>query len=838
MKNIFIAMTVLLFLLAVNGAAQTIIPISSFEDLCKIGNSSDFPLDGHYELTGDIDASASRDMNDGLGFEPVSMFTGTFNGKGFTISGLYINRPGRDYVGLFGYLYGKVSAVHVAADSIIGNNNVGAIAGYATNAVIIEDCSSSGVVESRFHYVGGLVGSNYGKIISCNSSAIVRGSNYIGGLAGQNTNYDYTEITMSYFTGSVTGFQYVGGLAGSNGGTINQSYSRGSVAGRNDVGGLVGINWSIIMQSYSSGSVAAATAGLTVSNMGGFVGESAGSSKITQCYWDVAASGQAQSKGGEGVIGKTTEEMKKQAAYEEWSFNCVWAIDEDNDYPALKIGSCSVLRYTAGSDGFIGGVSVQMLPQGSTGTPVMAIARSDYYFVRWSDGSIENPRVDIGSNSDREIKAEFAVDRYPYTIKISTFEDLCKIGHDSDYPLSGNYHIVNDIDAADSRNMNDGEGFKPIASFSGIVYGDGKTVKGLYINRPNDSYVSLFSYLNGAKIYDLNVEADTIIGRSNVGGIVGSAWFYTNQRVSEITRSSFKGTVIGGSGVGGIAGELDSHSRITECHSAGIVRGNSSIGGIVGTTNGYVTRCYSTGAVIGSTGSTGGLVGTMYEFGRINESYSTAEVSGGNSVGGLVGFGERTNVYITNSFFAGTVNGGLGGMIAGYGTVTNSYSLGTVTGTSHANFTGCYFDKDVAGSEALIRGIGKTTAEMKTQATFIDWDFDSLWTMVEGVTYPYLKNLPSPYSTTVSVFKDGKLSGNAVSSIPRFTVRGRILNVNAAAGSNLQIRVVDMRGKTLVKFKTVGSGSFSLKRIPVGRYIVDITENGKRVNSSAIVLMK
>jgi hypothetical protein len=40
-------------------------------------------------------------------------------------------------------------------------------------------------------------------------------------------------------------------------------------------------------------------------------------------------------------------------------------------------------------------------------------------------------------------------------------------------------------------------------------------------------------------------------------------------------------------------------------------------------------------------------------------------------------------------------------------------------------------------------GTGKITSEMKTQSTFTDWDFDTVWDVIEGTTYPYLRdNIP------------------------------------------------------------------------------------------------
>lgn len=117
-------------------------------------------------------------------------------------------------------------------------------------------------------------------------------------------------------------------------------------------------------------------------------------------------------------------------------------------------------------------------------------------------------------------------------IMISTFEELCRIGKDSGYPLDGHYELANDIDASESRNMR--EGFEPIAfgtdtspywhrnGFRGEFNGNGHTIKNLFVNRPWNNYVGLFSSLGRrAEIRDLDIEADSVIGYGCVGGLAG-----------------------------------------------------------------------------------------------------------------------------------------------------------------------------------------------------------------------------------------------------------------------------------------------------------------------------
>jgi hypothetical protein len=115
-----------------------------------------------------------------------SKFNGTFDGQGYKLTNLYINRPSTDHVGLFGFT-GSGSEI----------KDVG-----------LEEVD-------------------------------VRGDNAVGGLVSVNDG----RITNSYSSGSVSGTWMVGGLVGVNDGPITNSYSTGSVSGDDDVGGLVGWNY-------------------------------------------------------------------------------------------------------------------------------------------------------------------------------------------------------------------------------------------------------------------------------------------------------------------------------------------------------------------------------------------------------------------------------------------------------------------------------------------------------------------------------------------------------------------------------------------------------------------
>ena len=91
-------------------------------------------LAGDYILGGDINAAATSTWNLGAGFIPIGFFgtafSGTFDGKGYTISTLFMSRAGADNCGLFGETDGAtISDVTLADFEITGEDYVGTLIG-------------------------------------------------------------------------------------------------------------------------------------------------------------------------------------------------------------------------------------------------------------------------------------------------------------------------------------------------------------------------------------------------------------------------------------------------------------------------------------------------------------------------------------------------------------------------------------------------------------------------------------------------------------------------------------------------------------------------------------
>ncbi len=111
-------------------------------------------------------------------------YTGTFDGNGHTISGLYFNKSNSWYVGLFGCIgaEGKISNVGVS-DSYFQSSNCPYIGGVCgSNSGELQNCSNSSTVigKENEYRIGGVCGYNSGTVKDCKNTGSVRGKETIG----------------------------------------------------------------------------------------------------------------------------------------------------------------------------------------------------------------------------------------------------------------------------------------------------------------------------------------------------------------------------------------------------------------------------------------------------------------------------------------------------------------------------------------------------------------------------------------------------------------------------------------------------------------------------------
>lgn len=314
------------FSVSLSAIAAEATPVSTKEEFYNIRNN----LNGNYYLTTDIvftasDFSASGTYyNSGKGFLPIgdgkNPFTGTFDGKGFTVSGITVKVSGKVYSISVTPISTGVSTANDdgwTGDYIIPTNptpTVSPVAGiFGSNKGIIKnvnisDCEISATSSnSATLYVGGITGHNNGTISNCSVKNMLNCNSrtYIGGIAGYQS-----------------------------GGIIKDCFVRGKIESDGTYGGIVGaVAGGSVLNCYSSadftGTAAAAvkTVGIDVLN------------NINNCYYisDSECLGV-----GENII---SVKAKKPAFYQNFDFTNTWYMSGTLRTPALK-----GLNITEGSD--------------------------------------------------------------------------------------------------------------------------------------------------------------------------------------------------------------------------------------------------------------------------------------------------------------------------------------------------------------------------------------------------------------------------------------------------------------------------------------------------------
>ncbi len=376
------------------------------------------------------------------------------------------------------------------------------------------------------------------------------------------------------------------------------------------------------------------------------------------------------------------------------------------------------------------------------GTVVNLTAQADegYQFVNWTGdvGTIDDTNdatTTITMNGDYYITANFLPDGVE---PLWDWYDL----NDIRYYLDGNYALMNDLDSTAagyeelaSQTARDGKGWQPIGNLSdqfiGALEGQGYKIRELFINRPDELFVGLFSYVDvGGFVQNVGVVNVSVAGQNVVGGLVGF-----NEGTVRDSYSS--GSVTGFGAVGGLVGANE--GTVRDSHSSGSATGYDYVGGLVGhNSGGNVTSSYATGRVTGLVSVVGGLVGA--NVGNVTNSYATGSVTGGDYVGGLVGQNEGT----------GTVNDSYA-----TGSVTGNVNVGGLVGENEDTVTDSFWDIETSGQTTSDGGTGKNTTEMQNIITFSGamWNIIGVinptipnpaytWNIVDDVTYPFLSWQP------------------------------------------------------------------------------------------------
>ncbi|MCF0197243.1 MAG: hypothetical protein HUK03_08480, partial [Bacteroidaceae bacterium] len=173
------------------------------------------------KMMNDIDFEGTENLHMPIGNKTATKFDGEFDGQGFRIKNLVINKPEATSVGFFGFMRGNGEDVYVRnliidkTCSFVGAHRVGAVTGSSQNAGatiyfqhIVNEASVTAATGTD---AGGLIGGSEGNATYCITNCVNAGRVSAGGYAGALAGY-----IGGSASNTVTNFLNIGEIVGSN----------------------------------------------------------------------------------------------------------------------------------------------------------------------------------------------------------------------------------------------------------------------------------------------------------------------------------------------------------------------------------------------------------------------------------------------------------------------------------------------------------------------------------------------------------------------------------------------------------------------------------------------
>ena len=615
------------------------------------------------DITINEDVSGSDATSQKYKWTPIgtdsSKYTGTFDGNGHTISGLYINSTAAN-TGMFGRIGSSAVVKNLTlADSVIRStkNYTGAITGYIDDAASVTNCHTKNSVQvSAAVYTGGITGyqDDTSTLTRCSNAAEVTGANNVGGISGYNWSKSSASLTDSYNRGSVSGSNLVGGICAQIyiGGTVSDVYNLGTVqatgtAGTPTAGGITGVfRWGTIKSAYNAGIVKATAKG--------------------------------------GVAGRLEASSSSRT---------VQNVFYSNEYEAVgNLNGCTIQNGTATaktSDGLkaltnedLGGGFAADTNGINSGYPVLA----------WQNGTVKSDDPEKDDNGWQGEAAKDTPQQKDGVYQIGTPEELAWFAEKAKQD-STDLKAVLTADLDLNNNVWTGIGGQTAdTGFAGTLDGAGHTIKNLYLKNGK----GLIPYNKGT-VKNLTL-AGILKGGDETAALTG-----TNAGTLEEITSNV--TVTGGNKIAGIAGNNTKDGVIKDCHNTGAVTGESYAAGIVAYNEGSVTGCSNTAVITAGSTFAGGIAAAntnavKSEAANVSKSANSGHVIVSSSAerayaGGVVGWNNASvsSLYNTGNVVSrgGYVGGCLGCNTTG-STAKSLYNLGDVAGSYADTETGEVFN--------------------------------------------------------------------------------------------------------------------------------------------------
>ena len=604
-----------------------------------------------YELLNDLDFDTNNDnvldasdtyWNAGAGWVAIgegsnNPFAAIFEGNGFVIRNLMINRPSSSIQGLFGYTKDTIIrhlGITGPMTSIRGSSWVGAFSGVAGTDSNLIGVFATGSVEAlnSSGVAGGLVGSG-GQVRNAFSAVTVKSTDTAGGAAG-NGNGNGMSLTAVFAVGSISGLQ-AGGLIGRFSASGEYNYWATDITGQTTSGGIRATGATLAqLQCPAAANDANCLTGQTL-----YKDWDLEKDPDNNPYWQFEA-GKLPALVLKGKVYRDSDGDGFLDADDKWPSLYAAAIDTDNDGAPDKWAlNCDANCRTAS------GLILDQFPNNSAATVDLdmdGIADNvDAYPNDTDNDGIPNLQ-DTDDNNDGQPDADADSDGL---IDIATWVELDAIRHNlkgTSQRLTANgaadnsgcpaqivdgvavlacagYELLNDLDFdtnndnvldASDTYWNAGAGWVRIGdsfsnAFASNFEGNGFAIRNLMIDRSTSDIQGLFGYTNKASIRHLGITGPlmSIKGKSYVGSLVGIS------STTQVSGVFVTGSVQAATYVGGVLGYASSHTSLRNIFSGVKVQGNVS-GGVVGYGVGLtIASSYAVGLVTG-TGNLGGLVGS------------------------------------------------------------------------------------------------------------------------------------------------------------------------------------------------------------------------------------
>lgn len=615
------------------------------------------------DITINEDVSGSDATSQKYKWTPIgtdsSKYTGTFDGNGHTISGLYINSTAAN-TGMFGRIGSSAVVKNLTlADSVIRStkNYTGAITGYIDDAASVTNCHTKNSVQvTAAKFTGGIVGyqDDTSTLTRCSNAAEVTGANNVGGISGYNWSKSSASLTDSYNRGSVSGSNLVGGICAQIyiGGTVSDVYNLGTVqatgtAGTPTAGGITGVfRWGTIKSAYNAGIVKATAKGGVAGRL-----EASSSSRTVQ---NVFYSDEYEAVG--NLNGCTIQNGTATAK----------TSDELKALTSEDLGD----GFAADTNGI------------NSGYPVLA----------WQNGTVKSDDPEKDDNGWQGEAAKDAPQQKDGVYQIGTPAELAWFAEKAAQD-STDLKAVLTADLDLNNNVWTGIGGQTAdTGFAGTLDGAGHTIKNLYLKNGK----GLIPYNKGT-VKNLTLEG-LLKGGDETAALTG-----TNAGTLEEITSNV--TVTGGNKIAGIAGNNTKDGVIKDCHNTGAVTGESYAAGIVAYNEGSVSGCSNTAVITAGSTFAGGIAAAntnavKSEAANVSKSANSGHVIVSSSAerayaGGVVGWNNASvsSLYNTGNVVSrgGYVGGCLGCNTTG-STAKSLYNLGDIAGSYADTETGEVFN--------------------------------------------------------------------------------------------------------------------------------------------------